>query len=120
RGPERIVRHVRLEPEREIPAPMAKLLGGKKLTLDEELEYEVGRYRGRFRTTPGVLPGKVSISGTLAFEALPGGVRRIVEGQIVVSVFAIGGMVEKHVVGNLEKSYGDAAAFTRKWLEGAR
>jgi hypothetical protein len=110
------VRHVRVQPEREIPAPVAKLLGNRRLTYTEELEYEVGRWHGTWRIVPTVLADTIAIGGTLDFEAVPGGVKRILAGAIDVSLFGLGGLVEKVLVANVEKSYGDAAAFTNQWI----
>jgi hypothetical protein len=116
RGSARIVRHVRVQPEREIPAPVAKLLGGRRLAYTEELEYDIGHYHGTWRIVPAVLADKIVIGGTLDFEAVPGGVRRVLAGVIDVTLFGLGGLVEKVVVSNVEKSYGDAAAFTARWI----
>jgi hypothetical protein len=120
RGPERIVRHVRVRPEREIPAPVAKLLGGKRLGYVDELEYEIGRYHGTWRIVPAGLAAKIAIGGTLDFAAVAGGVRRVLAGEIDVNLFGLGGLVEKLVVSNIEKSYDDAAAFTARWIAGGR
>jgi len=118
RGAERIVRHVRVQPQRDIPAPVAKLLGGKRLAYIEELEYEVGRYHGTWRIVPPVLADKIAIGGTLDFEAAAGGVKRVLAGVIDVTLFGLGGLVEKVVVSNVVKSYDDAAAFTAQWITG--
>ena len=59
---------------------------------------------------------KITIGGTLDFEAAAGGVKRILAGVIDVTLFGLGGLVEKVVVSNVEKSYGDAAAFTARWI----
>ena len=116
RRSERIVRHVRVQPQREIPAPVAKLLGGKRLAYTEELEYEVGRYHGIWRIVPAVLADKIAIGGTIDFEVAAGGVKRVLAGVIDVTLFGLGGLVEKVVVSNVVKSYDDAAAFTAQWL----
>jgi hypothetical protein len=63
------------------------------------------------------MPDKVDTRGTLEFSATAGGTKRIVRGEIKVSVFGIGGIVEKFIVADVEKSYGDAAEFTRGWLK---
>jgi Protein of unknown function (DUF2505) len=116
RGRERIVRHVRVQPEREIPAPVAKLLGGRRLAYVDEIEYEVGRYHGTWRIVPAVLADKIAIGGTLDFEAVAGGVKRVLAGVIDVTLYGLGGLVERVVVSNVEKSYADAAAFTDRWI----
>jgi hypothetical protein len=115
--PERIVRHVRVEPAREIPGPVAKVLGGHKFSYVEELDYEVGTGKGRWRTIVAVMTEKIDSQGTLEFIAVPGGVERVVAGDIKVSLFAVGGIIEKFVVGDVEKSYAAAAAFTREYLK---
>ena len=109
-------RSARVQPQREIPAPVAKLLGGKRLAYTEELEYEVGRYHGIWRIVPAVLADKIAIGGTLDFEAAAGGVKRVLAGVIDVTLFGLGGLVEKVILSNVEKSYDDAAAFTAQWL----
>ncbi len=117
RGPTTLVRHVRIEPAREIPGPVAKLLGGNKLSYVEEVDYELGKGRGRWKTITSVLTDKIDSQGTLELVAVPGGVKRIVTGDIKVSVFGVGGIIEKFVVSDVEKSYDAAAAFTREWLK---
>ncbi|HEY2511332.1 MAG TPA: DUF2505 family protein [Polyangiaceae bacterium] len=112
----RLVRHVRCEPVRDIPGPIAKLLGDKRFSYVEELEFELGKLHGRWRVVPNIATDKVDAKGTLEFRAIPGGVKRLVAGEIKVSVFGIGGLVEKFVVAEVEKSYADAAVFTRDYL----
>jgi hypothetical protein len=117
RTAERIVRHVKIEPAREIPGPVAKLLGGNKFSYVEELEYEIGKGRGRWRTITSVLTDKIDSQGTLELVSAPGGVKRVVAGEIKVGIFGVGGIVEKFVVSDVEKSYDAAAAFTREYLK---
>jgi hypothetical protein len=112
----RIIRHVRCEPVRDIPAPVAKALGGRRFSYVEELDFEEGKQRGRWRVVPNVATDKVDAGGTIAFLPADGGVRRLVEGEIKVNVFAIGGLIERFVVAEVEKSYADAAEFTRSYL----
>lgn len=117
RTPERIVRHVKIEPAREIPGPVAKLLGGNKFSYVEELEYELGKGRGTWRTITSVLTDKIDSRGTLELVAAGSSVKRVVSGDIKVGIFGVGGIVEKFVVSDVEKSYDAAAAFTREWLK---
>jgi hypothetical protein len=116
RTPDRLVRHVRCEPVRDIPGPIAKLLGGRRFSYVEELDFELGKGRGKWRVVPNVATEKVDAAGTLTFLPADGGVLRSVTGDIKVSVFGVGGLIEKFVVGEVEKSYADAATFTRSYL----
>jgi hypothetical protein len=117
RTPTKLVRHVRCEPVREVPAPLAKVLDGHRFNYVEELEFDLETLRGRWRVVPSLLPEKVEAGGTQEFEDVGGKTKRIVRGEVKVSVFGIGGIVERFVVGEVQKSYDDAAAFTRGFLE---
>jgi hypothetical protein len=114
--PTRIVRHVRVEPSRELPAPVAKLLGGGSFSYVEEVDYDVATRSLRWRTVPSIAPEKVESSGTVQFIADGAGTKRLLRGDINVKVFGLGGIIEKFVVGDVEKSYEKAAAFTREWI----
>jgi hypothetical protein len=120
RQPGRITRHVRVAPDREMPAPVAKLLGGRRLAYTEELDYEPGRYRGTWRIVPGIAADKITVGGTLAFEPVSGGVRRVLVGDIEAKLFGLGGLVERVVVSNVESSYDDAALLTQLWIDEGR
>jgi hypothetical protein len=117
---ERLVRHVRCEPIREIPAPIAKVLAGRSFHYVEELDVDLRTLRGKWRVVPSLVPDKVEASGTLEFEDSGGHVKRVVRGDVKVSVFGIGGFVERFVLGEVQKSYDDASAFTRAYLERRR
>jgi hypothetical protein len=109
-------RVVRVTPERDIPAPVAKVLGGSRIEYVENIEYDWGSNRGTWRTDSSILSDKIACGGTLGFEARSNGVLRWLEGEIKVKIFGIGGIVERFVVADIEKSYEQATAFMRKWI----
>jgi hypothetical protein len=66
---------------------------------------------------PSSLKGKLSISGTITCE--PAGdskCRRVYETTIEAKVFGVGGMIEKRILQDVEKSYAEAAVFTNKFI----
>lgn len=113
----RIHRAVRVGPDREIPPAAQAVLGGKRLDYTEHIDYVRGAYEGVWRTVPSLMPDKVQCAGAFRFVAVPGGVRRVVEGDIVVRLFGVGGIVEKVIVGDVERSYAQAAEFTQRWID---
>ncbi len=113
----KIERVVRVAPEREVPAPVAKVLGASKLEYEEHLTYELGTYVVRWHTEPAILRDRILSSGTFTFQARPGGVARIVDGTVEVKIFGVGGIVERFVVADVEKSYQRAADFTQRWID---
>jgi hypothetical protein len=116
RGPDRIVRHIRCVPKRDARDPAAQVLDDKAWFV-EELEYQVGQFRGQWRTIPSTMPDKVRTTGSIEFAAAGDGTTRIVRGEVRVAIFAIGRIVERFIVAEIEKSYARAARFTADWLE---
>ena len=115
-----LVREVIVGPEREVPGPVAKVLGSKKFEYTEHVSYQLGSYRGDWYVVPSLLPNKVDCRGYFAFTPAPDGVQRIVEGEVKVSVFGIGGIIERFVVADIEKSYDASAVYAQEWLANAK
>ncbi|MEM6732382.1 MAG: DUF2505 domain-containing protein [Myxococcota bacterium] len=117
RDGDKLARDVRVAPRgRQIPKPVAKFLGGARIEYVEKLQYTFGSYRGTWQSVSSLMTEKIQSSGTFTLEEASGGVRRIVEGEIKVKVFGLGGTIEQYIVEDVKKSYNDAATFTRKWL----
>ena len=111
-----IHRIVAVSPDRTIPAPLAKVLKTDRIEYREILTYHKGKYVGQWQTVPPILGEKFQASGEFRFEAIDGGVRRIMAGDIVVKIFGVGGLAEKVIVSEVESSYERAAQFTREFL----
>jgi hypothetical protein len=116
RAADRIVRHVCCEPQRDPDSPAGQAFGTSRASFIEELDYDLRAHRGTWRTIPNMIPDRVSNTGTLEIVEAPRGVRRIVRGEVKVKLFGFGGLVERMVVAEIEKSYAGAAAFTTNWL----
>lgn len=109
-------RAVRVEPERTLPASAAKWLGAERFGYVEHMAFDFAALHGTWRIEPALLGEKIHSSGTLSFVATPDGAQRKVEGEFKVKVFGLGGTIERFVVGDVEKSYDEAAAFTARYL----
>ncbi len=117
RNGSKIVRHVQVEPQgREIPAPVAKVIGTTKFSYVDALEFDLATCEGKWTIQPGIFPDKVTAGGTLRFVDQGGSARRIVDGSVEVRVFGIGSIVERFICSDAEQSYADAAAFTERYL----
>lgn len=114
--PERVHREVKVAPDRQIPGPVAKVLGGARIEYTEIVDYSKPSHRGTWKTVSSLLTDKVDAKGNLTFRAEGSGVVRVVDGEIKVGIFGLGGVVEKFIVEDVEKSYERAAEFTRKWI----
>jgi hypothetical protein len=114
--PDRISRRVCCEPNRDPNSPAGQAFGTSRASFVEELEYDVRAHRGHWRTIPNLMPERVRNAGTLEIVATATGVKRIVRGEVKVTLFGFGGIVERMVVAEIEKSYAGAAKFTEAWL----
>ncbi len=109
-------RQVRVCPDRELPAPAAKVIGSSKIIYTEHCDYTFGTYRGTWKTLSGILPDKISSNGTFSFRQDGNAVVRRVDGDVKVNIFGIGGIVERGIIADVEKSYAQAAEFTQRWI----
>jgi len=112
----KIRRVVKVAPDREIPAPAAKVLGAAKIEYTETVEYVLGSGQAQWSTLSSVMTDKVDSRGTVRFAQTGDDVVRSVDGDVTVKIPFLGGTVEKFIVSDVEKSYDKAAAFTRSWL----
>jgi hypothetical protein len=113
----RVARVSRIAPQREIPAPVAKILGAAKIEYTENIEYEFGSGKATWKTVSSVMTDKVESRGTITFAQRGAEVERLVEGLVNVKMFGLGGVIEGFIVADVEKSYETAAAFTQKWID---
>lgn len=111
-----IYREVAIVPAREVPAPVAKIVGPDALHYTETLDYRLGTGAGTWSTTPGAMPGKITSDGRLHIEDAAGSVCRRVEGHVTVRLFGVGKMIERFIVADVERGYAEAAAFMQQWL----
>lgn len=110
-------RAVKVSPrDREIPGPLVKVLGSSRIEYTEHVEYDFGTYKGTWKSVSSVMTDKVESSGVFRFEPAGDGVKRVIEGDIKVKVFGVGGVIERFIVADIEKSYEQAADFTRRWI----
>ena len=113
----RLERACRIGPDREVPAPVAKIIGAKRIEYTEHLDYTMGSFKGVWKTISSVLTDKVESAGTFTFEGRGNDVVRLVDGDVKVKIFGLGSVVERFIVADVERSYDQAAEFTRTWLK---
>jgi hypothetical protein len=113
----RLSRRLKIGPERELPAPIKKVIGSDRLEYEERLEYTFGSYEARWVVVPGVLASKVRSEGTIRFRADRDAVVRTAAGEVEVKILGVGGMIEKVIIGDVERSFVNAAGFTQRWID---
>ena len=112
-----LTRVTTVSPDREIPAPIAKVIKMDRLQYDEELQYDTAAFKGSWKImVPGPIGSKFSARGEFIFREVAGGVERELWGDITVKVFGVGSMIEKLILADVEKSYETAAAQTSQYI----
>lgn len=115
----RLFRRVRMQPEREFPAVIKKLLNGDLISTEESW-FDAAKHTVEWQTKLSVLADKVKLTGRVEFVEVPGGVKRRLTGNIDVAVFGVGRIIEKTVVDDLVSTYEKIAKFTQTWIDGRK
>ncbi len=68
----KIVREVTVGPDRTLPGPVAKIVGGDRIEYMEHIEYTYGSGRASWYTEPSLLKEKIKSSGDVLASAPKG------------------------------------------------
>lgn len=117
RTTERIVRHVCYEPDRDPDSPANQAFGTSRASFVEELDYDVRARCGAWKTIPNLFADRVRNSGTIEFAEVGDGTKRTVRGEVVVTLFGFGRIVERMIVAEIEKNYANTTRFTTEYLK---
>ncbi len=99
-----------------MPGPVKKLIGDG-LGYREEGVFDKKTKRYTVKITPNKMADKMTTTGEMWCEpAGDGKVKRIYKGVVVAKIFGVGGMVEKNIIGDMEKSYEIGAKFTNEYI----
>jgi hypothetical protein len=113
----KLIKKTRVFPERDFPGPIKKLIDGE-LSYTEDSTFDRATHTLEFRSKVSVLSDKIKLGGTIHFREVAGGIERRIVGEAGVSVFGLGGMIEKAIVDNLKETYDKIAKFTQEWIDG--
>lgn len=106
-------RKVRSVPKSDLPAA-ARAVVGEGISYIEEGQWDPTTKRWSYSLTPSTMPDKVRIEGTYWLEPTrSGGVERVVEVEVEVKVFGLGGLVENFIEKTHRESYEQTANYVR-------
>ena len=107
---------MRFIPDRELPRPVAKLLGSDKLVYDQKNRLDEANNTLHWEVIPTVLADKVVARGRMFVVPNDGGCDRVVKGEVTVNVPLVGGRIEKTILANVAESYDRAVEAALEWL----
>jgi hypothetical protein len=87
-----------------------------KLTWVEDATIDRATHRTTFRILPDHYANRLRCDGTFRLEEVPGGVRRVAEGELRVTFPLVGGKVERAIVSGLREHAELEAAALRHWM----
>lgn len=101
----------------ELPAPLKKAIGDG-VRYREEGSYDKAARRYRMNVVPNKLSDKMVVRCELWLEpaATPNQCRRLFTCQVEAKIFGVGGILEKRLIEDMEKSQNISAEFTNRFI----
>jgi hypothetical protein len=117
-----VLRRVRVQPEVHLPSTVEKIVAKyipiSDLGYEEEQEKHVHDFYLKFRIHPPILPDKIKIAGVFSLKELDAqSCLRLLEGEIEIQLFGVGGIVERFIVEELKKTYDKIPSVVAHWKE---
>jgi hypothetical protein len=114
---ESIFRRVDLvKPERDLPSVARTILSGRSLEYIETATYYKGEHRIAWSISSKLLPEKFRGGGEVHLLENANHVIRRISGEVEISIFALGNMIEKMIINGIRESYNKAAEITSIWI----
>jgi hypothetical protein len=117
---QKVWRRIRMIPGFPVPAPVQKVLNNVELEYTEESTFHKDRKVLDWSVKPNVMTDRVVARGQVVVTAEGPNVRRVINGEVTVNIFGVGGVIEKLVKDNTERSYEAATRFTMDYLRAGK
>lgn len=116
-SPDKIVRVIEASPPMgDVPAALKSLVGDG-VRYEERGVFERASKRYTVDVVPNRLADKIQVRIQITTQAAgPDRVIRRVNGTVQAKIFGVGGILEKKLIADLEKSYSKSAEFTNQWI----
>lgn len=111
-----VFRRQRVASGTTLPRAVAKALGARTLTYEQETWTDRSKDQIRWKVIPPVFPDKVTAEGTYELKEHRDGVIRVVSGEISVRVPFLGGTIEKAIAEQLKSSYATGVELRNDWI----
>jgi len=103
-------------PSGDLPAPLKAVLGAG-LSYRERGRYDKRAQSYSMTAVPSVLSDRLGVSGELSCKTIgEGRSERLFVAKVEARVFAVGGLLEKRIVSDLQSNYDGSAVFIERYL----
>ena len=115
---DRVVLEVRRRFHGDLPSAARAILDPSRLTWVERTVHRLEDGTATFELRPDHYPDRLRASGTIVVEAVDGGARRVLEGDLKVRAPLVGGTVERTLVQDLRDHLIAEVPFVEAYLAG--
>jgi hypothetical protein len=112
-------RRVHVIPNMHLPAAIEKLLSGRSVSYEETTVFDPSTRSASF-AIDSPAGDRVKVHGHVRFLEEPGGVRVLFEGETLVKAFAIGGIIERHIVSEVRSRYAVVERLLQRFVDEGR
>ena len=114
---DRIVRVVRSEPERDLPAAIRKVTGASVVYTETATLYKA-EHRHEYKVVLDSMPKRADINGQYFLDELePGLLRRRCEASVTINIPLFGKKIEKAIAKDMESTLEITARVIQEWLD---
>ena len=114
-------RRLRFTPHAELPSPVARLIGSKKLVYDQANAWHKSDSVMTWEVLPTFISAdKFAAKGTFKIVPTAGGCEMHVDGDIDVKVRFIGGKIEQEIIKNIDAAYAKMHHSALEWMTSNR
>jgi len=103
-----VTRRVKMAPAVDLPKAVHKLIGGAPIEYFEVSTYDPKTHKSKY-VVESAADEVLQVQGVISFIADGTGVRRRIDGTVDAKVFGLGGIIEKFIDKEVNKSYAKVA-----------
>ncbi|MBM4392452.1 MAG: DUF2505 family protein [Deltaproteobacteria bacterium] len=94
-----------------------KAFGKTHLEYTQEIETDDARFSTRWKILPAFFGDRVVCKGDSVVRATPQGCERVIRGSIDVRILLVGGVIERQIGDQIQRSYSRAEPVIRRFVE---
>lgn len=104
-------------PVDDLPGPLKSVIGDSA-GYEERGTFDKAKKHYTAKVVPNRLADKITVEVKMWTQPKgEGSCLRVAEATVTAKIFGVGGMLEKKMLADMEKSYVKSAAFTNQWLK---